>query len=85
MNTYAELYGNIKKEPIKNGSGNKLIAANALADVTTFGSVENIVKEGDAMSNVFGSFKSPLAQLDDNNRLNNAFNNNVFGIILCPF
>jgi len=84
VNTYAELYGNIKKGPIKNGPGNKLIVSKALADRSISGVVD-YKKEGDAMDKFLGNHMSSLANnelYDTANRVASAFENSAVGITM---
>lgn len=85
VNTYAELYGNIKKGPIKNGPGNKMIAAKALANSPVYGAVKQFTEEGDAMDRFLENHKSPLANqelYETANRVATAFNDSTYGMIM---
>lgn len=82
MNTYAELYGNIKKEPIKNGSGNKLISAGIIADNTALSGLTKTMLEGDTMETLKGIHTHPLADVTTNrlHEITSAFENSTLGI-----
>lgn len=86
MNTYAELYGNIKKRSLKGDLDNNLITSKALADRTTiFGAVSNFTKEGDAMDNFLGNHKSSLANTElygAASRVASAFDNSEIGMTM---
>lgn len=87
MNTYAELYGNIKKGTLKSDPANKLMTAKALADGTFLGAVSNFSKEGDAMDKFLGNHKSSLANTElygAVSRVASAFDNSAVGILPCP-
>lgn len=75
--TYAELYGNIKKRPLKCGLGNIMIDAIAELNINKVDAIlgyENFDKVGDIMSGI-NKAVSPITQKieDINTRVNDAF------------